>query len=49
MLESNCCWFSSLVGGYNGLCISCKVVSYHQNVHVDTCMGIFYGQEVHVD
>ena len=47
--ESGCCCFSSLGGGYNIPCISCKVVSYDQNVYVHTCMGIFYGQEVHVD
>ena len=43
--ESRCCCFSSLVGGCNGLCISCEVVCYDQNVHIGARMGIFYCQK----
>ena len=47
--ESSCCCLCSLGGSYDSLCISHKVVHYDQNVHVNTCTGIFYCQKVHMD
>ena len=47
--ESCCGVFSHLSGSDNSLLISHKVVGYDQDIHIDTGMGIFYCQKVHMD